>query len=252
MIIDAFCFFREFDILKLRCEIMKHPDVIHLLVESTHTFSGKPKTLYFQEFQEEFRKYHIVNYVVDNMPNNNNPWDNEKFQRNFIRQAIAKLTSVYHITDDTKIIIADCDEIVDVSKILEWKGDIAALKLNKYGLYLNVEEAHQGWDVTKICSWRHMKNNTPEEIRNSGFPETIHDAGWHFSYTGGLEEIMKKAAAFSHQEENVQRHFTRENIEHKLKTIESLWGTDHWNVVPIETLPQYIQDHREELDHLIL
>ncbi len=251
MIIDAFCFFREFDMLKLRCEIMKNPNVLHVLVECTHTFSGIPKKLYFQENQEDFKNYPIAAFVVDNPPNNGNAWDNEKHQRNFIMQAIAKLTSLYYITDNTKVIIADCDEVIDISKIINWEGEFASLMLDKFGLYLNVLEGAQSWNRARIMKWSYLKQHSPEEVRNSGFPETISNAGQHWSYIGGTDEILRKAAAFSHQEPDVQRHFTRDNIEHKLKTVESLWGQDNWTVVPIDTLPKYIQDHQEELSHLI-
>lgn len=230
---------------------MKHPDLVHVVIESPWTFSGKPKRLYFKDNEEEFKDYPIAHFVIDQMPNTGNAWDNEKASRNYITQAIVKLMSLYPINDDTKIIIADCDEVVDVSKIINWHGELAALKMNKYGYYLNVEEGHQSWDRAKICSWRHLKNSTPEEVRNSGFPETIHNAGWHFSYLGGLDAIMDKVAAFSHQEFDVQKHFTKENIEHKLKTIESIWSNDFWKVVPLDTLPKYIQEHEEELSHLI-
>lgn len=250
MIIDAFCFFREFDMLKIRCECMKHPDVIHVLVESTYTFSGQPKKLYFQENQEDFKNYPIVSFVVDNHPDKD-PWINEKNQRNFITQAIVKLMSTFRITDDAKIIISDCDEVIDVNKVLEWNGEFAALMLDKYGLYLNVLEGTQSWNRARVMRWSYLKERTPEEVRNSGFPETIANAGQHWSYIGGVDEILRKAAAFSHQEQDVQKHFTRENIEHKLKTIESLWGSDKWSIVPIETLPKYIQEHQEELSHLI-
>src|SRR5690349_11057062 len=123
MIIDAFCFFREFDMLKIPCERRKNPEGIHVLVEPTNTFSGMPKKLYFQENQEEFRKYPIAHFVVDNPPNTGNAWDNEKHQRNFITQAIVKLMSTYHITDNTKVIISDCDEVINIDKILKWDGE---------------------------------------------------------------------------------------------------------------------------------
>src|SRR6478736_4409270 len=116
MIISCSLFFKEFDLLRCKCEIMKSPDVLQVVIESPWTFSGKPKRLYFKDNEEDFRGYPIAHFVIDQMPNNGNPWDNEKASRNYITQAIAKLTSTYRITDDTKIIIADCDEIVDVSK----------------------------------------------------------------------------------------------------------------------------------------
>ncbi len=230
---------------------MRHPEILHLVIESPWTFSGKPKKLYFQDNQEDFKDYPIAHFVVDQMPNNGNAWDNEKASRNYITQAIVKLMPHYRITDDTKIIIADCDEVVDVNKIIRWDGEFASLMMDKFGFYLNVMEGAQSWNRARIMRWGYLKQSTPEEVRNSGFPETINNAGWHFSYLGGLDAIMDKAAAFSHQEQDVQRHFTRENIEHKLKTIESIWGKDFWSVVPLDTLPKYIQEHQEELKHLI-
>lgn len=251
MIISCSLFHKEFDLLRIKCEIMRHPEILHVVIESPWTFSGKPKRLYFRDNEADFNKYPIASFVAEEMPNDGDTWHNEKASRNYITQAIVKLMSTYRITDETKIIIADCDEIVDVSKIINWNGELAALKMNKYGLYLNVEEGHQSWDRAKICTWGFLKRSTPEEIRNSGFPETIDNAGWHFSYAGGLDAIMDKAAAFSHQEEAVQKHFTRDNIEHKLRTAESIWGNDKWAVVPLDTLPKYIQEHEEELAHLI-
>jgi hypothetical protein len=176
MIISCSLFHKEFEMLSLKCELMKHPQVLQVVIESPWTFSGKPKKLYFQENQEDYRKYPIAHFVVDHMPNNGNPWDNEKASRNYITQAIAKLMPLYPIDDDTKIIIADCDEVTDVSKIIDWKGEIAALKMNKYGFYLNVMEQEQGWNIAKICTWRHLKSKSAEEIRNAGFPEEIKNA----------------------------------------------------------------------------
>src|SRR5258706_877086 len=136
LILDCFTFYRELDLLKIRCELMTHPDIVHVLVESPYTFSGKEKRLYFKENEKEFRDYKIVNFVAD-VPNDGNPWANEKVQRNCITQAIASLGYLYYLHDDVKVIISDVDEVVDISKILNWDGEFASLRMNKYGLYLN-------------------------------------------------------------------------------------------------------------------
>jgi beta-1,4-mannosyl-glycoprotein beta-1,4-N-acetylglucosaminyltransferase len=246
MIIDAFCFCRELELLKIRAELMKNDDVVHVLVESPYTFSGKEKRLYFKENEKEFRDYKIINFVAD-VPNNGDTWANEKAQRNYITQAIASLGYLYNITDETKVIISDVDEVVDISKILNWNGELAALDMKKFGFYLNLYECQ--WTRAKICNWKYLKEHSPEEVRNSGFPETIANAGHHWSYLGDVDDILKKFAAFSHQEAEVQRHATRENIEHKLRTGESLWGNDLWKIIDPSELPALLR--HPEFEHLM-
>ena len=49
MIFDCFTFFNELELLEIRCEELKELDVIHVVVESNLTHSGKSKPLYFSE-----------------------------------------------------------------------------------------------------------------------------------------------------------------------------------------------------------
>ena len=67
MIYDCFCFFNELDLLKIRLEELKNVVDKFVLVESTRTFAGRTKPLYFQEYRHEFDEYadKMIYYLVD-------------------------------------------------------------------------------------------------------------------------------------------------------------------------------------------
>lgn len=245
MIYDCFLYNGEDVMLKIRCEELKELNPIHILVECAYTFSGQKKDFKFKP--EDFAEYNIRYVQLTTAPNNGDPWENEKYCRNCMVEGL------FDAKDDDIIILADCDEIINKNVFEKFNGQFTALMLDKFGLYLNVLEGAQSWNRAKMFTYGWVRGFTPEQVRNAGYDYTINNAGWHFSYCGGLEAILDKAKAFSHQEEAVQKHFTEENIKHKLETVESLWGTDHWQVVPIDsTFPQYVQDHQHDtLKHLI-
>ena len=70
MVYDCFQFFNELDILKLRMHVLS--DVVDKFVisESTVTFSGDKKPLYFQENEEMFAEFsdRIIHRIVDDTP----------------------------------------------------------------------------------------------------------------------------------------------------------------------------------------
>ena len=70
MIYDCFQFYNEIDILKIRLNVLK--DVVDKVVlsESTTTFSGKSKPLYFEENKELFKEFEdkIIHVIVDDTP----------------------------------------------------------------------------------------------------------------------------------------------------------------------------------------
>src|SRR4029077_20310130 len=92
-----------------------------------------------------------------------------------------------NLVDDDIIIISDIDEIPRKEAILQVKPEmgVAFLDMTKFGFFLNLKEGDH-WTPPKICTWKHLKNSTPEEVRNAGAPHTIEKGGWHFSYAGGI------------------------------------------------------------------
>ena len=97
--IDTFIFYNELDLLEYRLHLLNEYIDYFVLVESTHTFVGNKKELYYNNNKERFKKYNdkIIHIIVDDMPikskitENKSIWDNEFHQRNCIQRGLDKL-----------------------------------------------------------------------------------------------------------------------------------------------------------------
>jgi len=245
MIWSGFTFFNELDLLKLRLEETRGLDIVHILVESKYTFKGDEKPLYFDAVKDQFKEFNIAHVVWSPAQPDKDPWVNERNQRN------AMMAVMKNARPDDICIVTDVDEVVSKNAIMRYpKKGIANLEMKKYGYYLNCLEGE--WHIGKIFMGADLKRGTPDQIRNAGAEFTLADAGWHWSFQGGVDAILEKFASFSHQEEAVQRHANREILLEKFKTGQSIWGEDHWKMVPLdETFPKYLLEHKEEYRHMI-
>lgn len=247
---DCFTFFgsdAEFKLLRIRAEELRPLNVIHVLVESPFTFSGKPKPLYFQERKEEFKDIPIFHLIVNGLPSED-PWRNEQIQRD------ACMIALHKCNDEDIIIIADADEVVKAEAVKQYRDGIpepASLGMDLFYYYLNVRSERNEWKIAKIIHWADLKNTTPNVVRNGGTPVLMLDAGYHWTYQGDVQSMLTKFASFSHQEEAVQKHATQENLSNKYSKLQSLWGENILNIVDLRELPQYVQDHQEEFKELI-
>ena len=99
-IIDCFIFYNELELLTYRLNILNDFVDFFVLVESTLTFVGKEKPLFYQENKHLFEKFNdkIIHVVVDDFPYKNpniesrEQWENERFQRNCISRGLNKLS----------------------------------------------------------------------------------------------------------------------------------------------------------------
>ena len=247
MIYDCFLYSGEKELLEIRINELSlcNDFVTHLIVESNKTHTGWDKPLYFEQQKEHFKKYpNIMYFVVDDMPENATAREREKHQRN----CILKMLEFNQIHYSDIIIVSDVDEIPRAKQIDKFKPNMefAALIQDKYNYYLNLLEGYQIWNRAKIMTWKHLVNSTPEEVRNSGYDFSIHDAGFHFSWLGGAEKAVQKLESFSHTELN-----TPENIE-KVKMAENIWDDTKFKVVDIDlSFPEYIVKNIDNYKHLI-
>jgi beta-1,4-mannosyl-glycoprotein beta-1,4-N-acetylglucosaminyltransferase len=206
-IYDGFLFFNEVEILEIKLnELYDHVDHF-VVVESAETFRGNDKPFYFLENQERFAKFldKIIHIKLHERLQTSNPWDREVFQRN---QILRGLTECH---DDDIVIIEDLDEIVRASKLPE----IVALLLTHqaqfvtcgqtiYTYFLN-RQGHTGWSGEWLGSvaakYRDVKEISPDGVRQKRSREScIANAGWHFTYMGGISRVVQKLESFSHSE----------------------------------------------------
>lgn len=256
MIYDCFPFFNELELLEIRVNELKKckQPVTHVLIESKYTFTGKEKPFYYAENCERFSEYPILSVQLDKKINGT-PWDRERFQRNTIATALKLLNPA----DDNIVIISDGDEVPNYEAVDFFcdkiNFDFAALIMNKFGYYLNCLEKFQGWDRARIMKYGYLKNKSPEEVRNSGFEKIVLNGGWHWSWLGGVEKIIEKFNAFSHQELNISQYNDPEILTQKLHNGQALWSdnlNDKWEFIPMDDrYPKYLINNIEKFKHLI-
>lgn len=229
MIYDCFSFFNELDLLELRLRTLEDAVDRFVLAEATCTYTGKPKPLYFAENRQRFARWldRIIYVLVDDLPevpsgasDTEIAWVRENHQRNCL---IRGLKGASH---DDMVIVSDLDEIPDPEKIAELSRIIACpvrFRQRNYAYFLNYR------DIT-VPSWMHgpvmirygelltpgkyppieayrpclpaYANEGPSltYLRFAATARDIGDAGWHFSFMGGMEMIKRKLVSFAHIE----------------------------------------------------
>jgi beta-1,4-mannosyl-glycoprotein beta-1,4-N-acetylglucosaminyltransferase len=224
-----------------------------VIVESSVTHAGNSKVLFFNDNKGRFSKYSdkIIHIVVDDMPETDNAWTRENFQRNCIDRGISRL----ELNDDDLIHISDCDEIPNKSVFKNTPCDgIHSLNLRLYYYnFLTLSTDH--WNLAKLLNYRTYKTHkTPQTIR-IGLPcaSEISNGGWHFSYFGDSNFIVNKLRNFAHQEYNNPIYTDSESIKLHVKNGNDLFGRDWHQLTRIPydhtTLPEH---HEMLLDTKIL
>ncbi len=210
LVYDCFTYDGEEDCLELRLKTHWEAVDWFVIVEADITFSGVAKAYTFDagRFAWAMPKIRYVPLAAAEFHACQTAWDRERFQRNALRRG-------YHdARPHDVVIIADVDEVLKPEKI----GPVAPgsmhvfelLMLYFYADYLLVSDPF--WRKAAAVSGALALAHEPEDIRNNkalraSLPTvTVPDAGWHFSYLGGMELIEKKLERFSHQNLNKPRY----------------------------------------------
>lgn len=282
MVYDCFTLFNELDLLEIRLNTLKDVVDRFVIAEATRTFTGKPKGLVFGKSHERFAAFSdkIDYVVVDNLlPENevlkdtyNLPWVNESRQRN------ALIKGIKDAHDDDIVLLSDLDEIPRPQSVVKAKKDLedgassVRLELISYNFYINYENCTcpkwlMGTVATKygdLVSGELLSgvkyDRYTQKSENQGValhklrfvnPDIVlRNAGWHFSFLGGIDVIQKKLAAFSHSE---FANVPREMLEARLRKGCDLFGRNgKFFGVPIDSsFPEFVVENQMRFHELI-
>lgn len=288
MIYDCFTFFNELDLLEIRLNILDDLVDKFVLVEATKNHQGKDKPLYFAENKQRFEKFlhKIIHVVVDTYPPNpaNNTWVFEHHQRNGIAQGLK------NAQPDDIVLISDLDEIPNpdtVRQNLSTPG-IKILRQQMFYYYVNCVNATEiggktyEWNGTVMIRFSDVRGSI-QEFRETGMRmqawfhadwkrrlywrfrlrrelrkakrdvRLIENGGWHFSYLGGVQLIIKKLEAFAHNEYNKEQYKDPKRIEEAISKGEDIFGRGfRYKFVPLdERYPKWLLEHIAEYPHLV-
>ncbi len=231
-IIDSFIFYNELDMLTYRLSILNEFVDYFVLVESTHSFSGNLKELFYYNNKDLFKDFNhkIIHVVVDNLPfkkpniniSTNDQWINEAFQRNSIKSGI----DIIDFSNEDIILTSDLDEITNPEILKKLKNNelqyntngLNRLALDMYYYNLNTLVGRQCWHGIKLFNFKTYKNLNLsfQEMRTyewTNHVNIIENGGWHLSYFGDIKFIQNKIRNFSHQEFNNEVYNSESNIE---------------------------------------
>jgi len=250
MITDAFMFFNELELLEIRLHELSGVVDRFILIEARETFSSQPKPLHYYENRARFKRFwdRIDHQVIDRFPVRNDPWEAERYQREWALQAFGEGDP------DDIIICSDLDEIPRASAITPdiAQGGPVVLEQPQYYLFLDCLSVDDPPLKKALVARRRDLKCSLSEFRKLPLP-VIPNGGWHFSYLGGLSRIRENMAAYSHQELNIKRFTSERNFERALRA-GRLHYDANYRICPVpldDSFPQHVLAHPERFAHLV-
>ena len=239
----------ELDMLEIRLNILDPHVDFFVIGQSTQTFSGKDKVLYFNKYEKRWDKWRekIIDVIMPRVETD------DVFERTAIQKDSLR-TALKDCKPDDIIYYSDVDEI--------WKQPTAfgvpifsekVIKLSQtnYCYYLN-QRSSEEWQGTNTCFYKDLVNLN--DLR-ANHDNVLLDGGWHFTNMGGIEKVRNKIASYDHQE--MINDEVRERLEERMENGEDYLGRSRdWQGKPFEywidesQLPSYIIDNKTKWKHL--
>ena len=255
-IIDCVTFFQENFIFDLRYNIIK--DYVDLMVvcESRYDHKGNKKNLNFK-LRNSYNKDKIKYLLMDKpFPKNNNPWQNQAIQRDYL------LKNLDFLDNEDYIFFSDPDEIPNPKNLKNFKLD------KKYGIFLQKSFCYKfnifnpfetPWEGTRVCKKKNLKSvdymRQRIKSKNLKYPffridkeksiEIFKDAGWHFNNILSAEKISVKLKTYAHKEFAEDNFSLPDVIQSKINKRVDLFNRGHqYELIEIDnSYPEYLLEN---------
>ncbi len=264
-IIDCVTFFQENFIFDLRYNIIK--DYVDLMVvcESRYDHKGNKKNLNFK-LRNSYNKDKIKYLLMDKpFPKNNNPWQNQAIQRDYL------LKNLDFLDNEDYIFFSDPDEIPNPNFlknfVLKKKYGIFMQKCfnYKFNLYNKYESP---WEGTRVCKKKNLKSidymRMKIKTKNLSYPfwrvdkeksiEVFENSGWHFHNILSAEEISIKLKSFAHTEFSGKVFSSPDTINKKINQRVDLYNRGHkYEKKELsEEFPEYLKKNKEKYKKFLI
>jgi len=219
-IYDCFSYWDEDLLLDLRLKILNDHVDYFVIVEGNKTWQNNSKKLKFNINRFPNFKKKIIYIPVEDMPDGDDPYLRENFQRNCI------LRGLKSSSEDDIIIISDLDEIPNPKSIDQFEKEMkyAVFRQNHYYYKINLQSTQNPyWLGSRISVKKFLKS--PQWLRDLKFKKRpfwrvdklrlnniIENGGWHFCNLKNAEQLLYKYKNLC--ETNDPYHF-KEKIDQK-------------------------------------
>ena len=287
MIYECIIFWNELDLLEIRLNQLNDVVDKFVIVEAAHTFSSNPKSFYFEENKDRYSKFldKIIHVKVEELPyfaptkrrmgTVHNRHEVEHWHRNNI------IKGLVDCSDDDIIIMGDTDEILKTESVIQAKeylesnpNSIVSFKQRQFNYFLNgigIKDGNfaswSGQTATTYGNFKKIGTDDPMDDKRCsckvmyafrdrpGQTFDIRNSGWHFSYLGGIDRIVKKIESFAHFELDTAEVKDKERIESVIREGGDLYGRHGYSTMVYikidESFPSYIVENQEKFKHLI-
>jgi beta-1,4-mannosyl-glycoprotein beta-1,4-N-acetylglucosaminyltransferase len=288
LVYDCIIFFNELDLLEVRLNELKDVVDKFVIVEASFTHSSNPKPFYFEENKDRFSKFldQIIHVKIEELPyfppqprrrnTIHNRHEVEHYHRNYTWYGLVDCN------DNDIIIIGDVDEIPTINSISEAKDilsinsdSVICFRQRHFNYFFNgtcIKDGHiSPWYGQVATTYENLKkvgtdnvmddNNCSPMVLRMGKEGrlknsvTIDNAGWHFSYLGGIDEIIKKVGSYSHEEFDTPEFMNREVIENRIKNGQDVFGRSGYPSIQYvdldKSFPEYVLRNKDKYKHLI-
>lgn len=278
-IFDCFLLFNELDLLEIRLHEMAPFVHRFVIAEATTTFSGQKKPLYFERERARFRAFEekIDYIVVDTAGLDGDGWDRRR------RQCDALKGGLLDSTPDDILLLSDLDEILSadtMAALLEQPprhGEVVCFELRMFNYFLNLE-LDEFWLRSGPRAIRRADLRTMERLRKVHGPSAawqrdmvraikasfqmgrpvrrrvVRNAGWHFSYLGGIDAIQRKLKSYAAHNTVPEDYLTSDTLQRLLSagiSISEMGSRQLHHRAVDHTFPLYVRQNQERLAHLI-
>tara|TARA_Y100000996_G_C22471233_1_gene622196 strand:- start:327 stop:1139 length:813 start_codon:yes stop_codon:yes gene_type:complete len=266
---DCFSYWDEDLLLDLRLNILNDYVDFFVIIEGNKTWQNNPKNFRFDI--HKFKKFQnkIIYVQIKDMPDGDDPYKRENYQRNCISKGIK------NADENDLIIISDLDEIPNPEKIKEFnlKKKYAAFKQKHFYYKINLQsEKNPFWIGSRICVKKYLKS--PQWLRELKFKKRpfwridklrlnniIENGGWHFCNLKKPENLLYKYENLCetndpyHFKEKIDpKYLDLEEIKKRIEKKEDIIGRDDkFKKIEINNdYPNYILKNIDKLEEWIV
>ena len=268
-IYDCFSYLDEDLLLDLRLNILNDHVDYFVIVEGNKTWQNNPKKFKFK--LDNFKKFKdkIIYIPVSDLPDGQNPYLRENYQRNSI------LRGLKDSNDDDFIMISDLDEIPNPEQLINFKKELryAVFKQMHFYYKLNLQsQKNPYWYGSRICVKKYLKS--PQWLRELKFKKRpfwrfdkfrlnniIENGGWHFCNLKSPKDLLYKYRnlcetndPFIFKEKIDSKYLNEQEIELRInKGLDIIGRSEKYEKIDIsKKYPKYILENINQYKNWIV